>query len=81
MQVVGEAQHDEVDLGEVEQGAIIGEVTGDSPLGGESLGMAGRRRGHGDDLGSRPRAQGFVMDRRDEPRADQADTHRFHQPP
>ena len=51
VQVVGQAQHDEVDLGEVEQGAVIGEVAGDAPLAGEPLGAARGGRGDGDDLG------------------------------
>ncbi len=70
--VVGQAQDHEVDLGEIEQGAVIGEVAGDAPLAGEALGTARGGRGHGDDLGTRDTSQRLVVDGRDEPRADQA---------
>ena len=48
MQVIGDAQDDQVNFLEVEQPAKIGEVMRDSSLRGELLGTAGRRRCDGD---------------------------------
>ena len=41
VEVVGEAEHDDVDIGEVEERAVFREVEGDSAVGGEALAWPG----------------------------------------
>ena len=50
------------------------------PLGGEPLGAARRRRGHGDDPGPGHPPKGLVVDGRDESRSDETDSDGFHHP-
>ena len=77
MQVVGEAEHDEVDFGQVEQRPVVREMAGDAPLGGEAV-------RHGRATAKRPRPprapgrlQGFIMNRRHEARPQESDSDGF----
>ena len=53
MQVVGKAEHDQVDFAEIEQSSKVGEMSRNSSFCRESLGVPGRGRRDGDDFCAR----------------------------
>src|SRR5262249_12259247 len=78
VQVVGQAEHDHVEVGKFVHLAVIGEPARDVVLLGEGLDVLLGGRADGDDLAVGYRAQGLEVDGRDELAADEADTDGFH---
>ena len=78
MQVVGKPEHDQVDVFDIEQRPKIGEMLVQYPARSRIARHARRRRSHGNDFGPGHAAQGFVVNGRDESRADQTYADGFH---
>ena len=69
MVVIGQAEHDQVDVLAIVERPVVVEVVGNRPLGGEALGMPrrGRGDGHDRDAGDPARASAWIAEMNPDP--------------